>query len=121
MIDYFEIGPTPCNEDCAQVGTDNYRTMANIEMDAYVDQLYRIFGEKIEGSMITFAKKWFPHDFGTYGEVVIKYDDADPNSHLVYEIERELPDQWDNEAISYIAEQAAKHLSKEELRMIEND
>jgi hypothetical protein len=28
MRDYFCIGPTPSNEDCAQVGQPNYREKA---------------------------------------------------------------------------------------------
>lgn len=98
MIDYFEIGPTPCDENCAQVGEDNFRNKANIEMDAYIDQLYRLFGEKILDTSISFKKKWFAHDFGNYGEVVIMYDDSDEKHDLVYEIERELPENWDEQA-----------------------
>jgi hypothetical protein len=121
MRDYFEIGPTPSSEDCAQLGTENYRQVAKVEMDAYIDQLNRMFGEKIQGTQIFFSKKWFPHDFGTYGEVVINYDDEDPNSHLVYEIERELPEKWDNEAIEYIVNECSKFLSNQEMRMLEHD
>ena len=113
MKDYFEIGPTPCSEDCAQVGSENFRLIASIEMEAYIDQLYRMFGEKIENSSISFGKKWFNHDFGSYGEVVVFYDDDDPNAHLIYEIERELPEFWDKEASKQISENLAKVLPKQ--------
>lgn len=98
MKDYLEIGPVPCNENCAQLGEDNFRNRANIEMDTYIEQLYRQFGEKILNTSVSFRKKWFAHDFGNYGEVVISYDDEDENHHIIYEIERELPENWDDEA-----------------------
>jgi hypothetical protein len=102
MRDYFEIGPTPSGEDCAQVGEADFHSRGSREMDAYIGQLNRQFGSLIEGTSVSFKKKWFDHDFGRYGEVVIAFDDSDENSHIVYQIERELPEYWDDEAIAQL-------------------
>jgi hypothetical protein len=102
MRDYIEIGPTPCDENCAQVGDDNFRMIADKEMSIYIDQLNRMFGDLIKNShSVSFSKKWFAHDFGTYGEVVINFDD-EKDSEIPYKIERNLPEQWDEEALKQI-------------------
>jgi hypothetical protein len=100
MRDYFGVGPTPFDEDCAQVGTENYRQIASKEMDAYIDMLYRIFEEKIENTTIAFKKQWNSHDFGTYGEVILSYEDHE--SFIAFEIEKDLPANWDEKAKEYL-------------------
>ena len=44
-----------------------------------------------------FAIKSFPHDFGTYREVVVYYD-TDDNDPIAYEVEANLPKTWDEES-----------------------
>lgn len=98
MRDYLNIGPTPCGEDCAQLGQDNFEKQASIEMNAFVNQLYRQFPEA-ESKGVTFAKKWFNHDFGRYGEVVAIYDDSDEDAlNYAIMVENDTPEFWDNEA-----------------------
>lgn len=100
MKEYMEIGPCPSNETCAQVGQDNFIVEAKKEMSAYVDQLYRTFPEVLNMG-INFKSKWFPHDFGTYGEVCIFWDaDNEKADSYVYEIEKQLPEFWDEEALA---------------------
>ena len=45
-----------------------------------------------------FAVKSFPHDFGTYREVVVYYD-TEENDSIAYEIEANLPTTWDDEPV----------------------
>ena len=98
MNDHLEIGPSPYGENCAQVGDENFRLRASDEMNVYINQLNRMFGNLIKDNRsIYFSKKWFPHDFGTYGEVVINFDD-EKDYDVIYEIERNLPEYWDDEA-----------------------
>ena len=56
MRDYINIGSAPVEEQCAQVGRDNYRAMARLECRAFKEQLERKFpnGE--------FGIKSFPHE-----------------------------------------------------------
>ena len=43
MIEYLEIGPVPAGEDCAQVGSIDFRNQSKREMRAYINQLKREF------------------------------------------------------------------------------
>lgn len=113
MIEYMEIGPTPCEEDCAQVGENDFRQRASKEMDAYINLLYRKFPQA-EDKGITFKKKWFQHDFGTYGEVCIYWNTDDSEAdEFAYEIERNLPDVWDREAMQELGLELSRLESKD--------
>jgi hypothetical protein len=68
MRDYFCIGPTPSNEDCAQVGQPNYREKALEECARFIRLLREKIGPEPEGAWL--SVKWFEHDFGPYCEVV---------------------------------------------------
>lgn len=97
-MEYIELGPTPTHEECAQVGTPEFEIQAPKEMKAYMSQLKRQFPEVEKSKTLSFSIKWFPHDFGTYGEVVINYLPQSEEEDIVYKIERELPLYWDTEA-----------------------
>ena len=89
MKDYLCLGPVPAEEDCQQVGMDSYdyqKDTANLWR--YRDMLRERWPEA------HFAIKSFPHDFGTYREVVVYYDTED-NDPIVYEVEANLPKTWD--------------------------
>lgn len=98
MLEYMEIGPVPCEEDCAQVGQSDFRKIASKQMDAYISQLKREFATRLD--VIDFGKKWFNHDFGTYGEVVVYFNpDDEYSTKSAYFVESHLPMNWDDEAI----------------------
>jgi hypothetical protein len=98
MKDYLYLGPVPCDEDCAQVGDPDYRKNAIREMKAYINQLEREFPDW-ERDGVEFRIVWQNHDFGAYGEVVVDYNDADDAStSYAFEIESNLPYNWDEEA-----------------------
>lgn len=101
MRDYFEIGCTPYDEPCAQVGADNYPEMSKIECRAYLNQIRRVVGPEPEGCYLTI--KSFPHDFGSYREVCVVYDD-DEESHNDYVLKCEsCCSTWDDEARAELA------------------
>ena len=94
MRDYITIGSTPLEEDCAQVGSDNYMSRARRECSVFADQLRRAFGCEPDGAEI--RVKSFPHDFGTYLEVVCYYDGENKAAvEYAYRLESETPDVWD--------------------------
>jgi hypothetical protein len=96
MRDYITIGSTPADEDCAQLGSDNYRERMRKESAAFIAQILREFGLEPEGARL--AVKGFPHDFGTYHEVVCYYDDSLPAS-VEYAFKVESPSaNWDAQA-----------------------
>jgi hypothetical protein len=99
MREYMEIGSTPYDEPCAQVGSDDYKNRAEKEMDTYISLLERLFPEALSKN-INFKKKWFQHDFGTYGEVCMYWNTENEESDsYVYEIEKRLPESWDKVAM----------------------
>jgi hypothetical protein len=105
MRDYVELGPTPCNEDCAQVGKEDYQHRARKECETYVRQLWRILKEK-KGIEPDEAPESFnivirshPHDFGSYKEVAACYSEGNNAAmELAYFLEEYGPTEWDDEA-----------------------
>lgn len=99
MKDYIELGSSPMDEDCAQVGSDNYYAQVKRECFAYMKQLSKMFPEASE-QIIT---RSFSHDFGSYFEVVICFDDNHPDSvDLAYKVADSIPEHWDDEAKEYL-------------------
>lgn len=99
MRDYISLGPVPAYEECAGVGSAGYHERARAECSRYKQQLLRQFGEPPEGGR--FGIKTFPHDFGSYHEVVIYYDDDYPDSlKFAIDVENNLPGEWDNNPIT---------------------
>lgn len=92
MIDYIELGPTPSEENCAQVGDDFYEKNAREECHRYLEQLIRQWGEK---NAHRFGIKRFPHDFGSYFEVVVYFDsDSEDDLDFAIKVENNLPAVW---------------------------
>jgi hypothetical protein len=96
-MDYVSIGSSPCNESCAQVGTDGYTEKAKKECRAFQNQLERHFKNFPDGCFLSI--KSFPHDFGSYLEVIVRYDENDEAAaNFAYDIENNCPENWDDEA-----------------------
>lgn len=81
MRDYISIGSTPNDEQCVQVGEENYYERSQLECKTYIKQLERVYGTPPPGSY--FKTAGYPHDFGTYYEVEFRYTD-DSEAHLEY-------------------------------------
>lgn len=103
MKDFVCIGATPGEESCQQSGTDSYNAFkAQRECRIFRDQLVRVFGMPPEGARL--SVKSFPHDFGSYLEVVCYYDDEYPDSvDYAFKLEAESPATWDQEASEALA------------------
>jgi hypothetical protein len=96
MRDYLNIGSSPAGEDCAQVGSENYQSQGRKECRALINQLTRVNGTPPGSASL--GVKSFPHDFGSYMEVVCYYEDGD-EAALDYALKCEaLPEEWDAEA-----------------------
>jgi len=92
--DYLTIGSAPSGEECAQVGSDDYEARMRRETRAFIGQIIRQLGEPPTGARL--AVKGFPHDYGTYHEVVCWYDDNYPDSvEYAFKCEAECPENWD--------------------------
>jgi hypothetical protein len=96
MRDYFCLGPTPSAEDCAQVGQPDYHRKAVAECARLIERIRATLGPEPSGAEL--AIKSFPHDFGTYYEVVIWFE-PDDAAAIAY-AERcadDAPRTWDGE------------------------
>lgn len=104
MNDYIYLGSTPSEEECAQVGTNDYQERARKEIHAYMNQLDRVLttlGYPKEKRPDTFSlvRKSESHDFGTYYEVCAKVREGDETAYeLAILIENNSPAEWDEEA-----------------------
>jgi hypothetical protein len=84
------------------VGRDDYFDRSRIELRAFKNQLIRVFGEPPFSAELRI--KAFPHDFGTYHEVVCYFDDNEPESmEYAFRMENHTPENWDAEALREIA------------------
>jgi hypothetical protein len=72
MRDYLDIGPVPAEEDCTQVGVDNYMAKARPECNRFIERIREVLGVEPEGARL--AVKSNPHDFGSYLSVVCYWD-----------------------------------------------
>lgn len=110
MRDFLYISPVPADEDCAQVGQDNYSQRAIVECKAFIDQIRRAYGE--EPGSARLRVKSNPHDFGTYYEVIVEFDDQSVvEQDYAYDIEGdELSKlyEWDDQAIQHLAGQGVE-------------
>lgn len=98
MQDYITIGSTPSGEDCAQVGTWDYMRKSRRECRAFINQIIREHGEPPEGASLRI--KSFSHDFGTYHEVAVYYDDSNTAAcDYAIGVEGNTAEYWDSEAL----------------------
>jgi len=97
MYDYLELGSTPCDESCVQViSKRDYFSEMQAECNRYRDQLEKTFPvpETIKG-LVYFCTRTFRHEFGSYMEVVISYNESALGaSKFAYFVEDNLPANW---------------------------
>lgn len=73
-MDYLNVGAN----GFAQVGDPDYFNKNKIEMNFLLELIRSRFPvpEELTGLCCYFMVKAFPHDFGTYHEIVLVYDDS---------------------------------------------
>ena len=86
-MDYLVIG----SNGFAQVGSPEYLEKNQVEMRVLLEHLTNNFPIPDELSNMCFYKvKWFQHDFGSYSEIVLVY-----NNSILEDWEDEEPDIFD--------------------------
>jgi hypothetical protein len=91
--DYIDIGSTPADEPCAQVGEPDYARKARSECNRFIQLIRRTLGPEPEGAQLSVKSN--PHDFGTYYEVVCYYDTESEEAYsYALRCESEAPTQW---------------------------
>lgn len=95
--DFYEIGGTPADESCA--GVDHVIEM-RAECKRFKALLEKVFEPLMKETGIYFGIKGNPHDFGTYYEVCVYFDDEDANQlDAMLFVEDKAPDTWNDETI----------------------
>lgn len=99
-MEYIYLGQTPADEDCTQVGEENYSALARVECRVWINQLNRSFPipERL-ASHCQYKIKSFNHDFGMYFEVVLAYSGGIIAAcDFADNVEGNCPSEWDTEA-----------------------
>lgn len=97
-MEHLELGPAPAAEPCQQLGKTYNPDAAKLERKAYIKQLERMFDKEMETG-IYFRSKGFPHEFGTYYEVCVIYNENDEDqTAAAYHVENNIPEDWDEQA-----------------------
>lgn len=93
MRETLTIGPTPADEDCAQVGQPGYEERARAECAQFIKAIKRTLGEPPEGASLRIKAN--SHDFGTYHEVAVVFD-ANNRKAMAYalKVDNEAPGEW---------------------------
>ncbi len=103
MRDYIDIGPSPANEKCAQVGQADYARQARRECNRFIELLRKTIGEEPGSAYL--ATKSNPHAFGTYYEVVCYYDDTDEEAtRYAVRCQDDAPTEWGDDSSENAAE-----------------
>lgn len=91
--DYVEIGPSPADEPCVNVGETDYTNRARAECKRFIQVIRAALGEE-PGTARLYVKA-NPHDFGTYLEVACGYDEDDrEGAEYAYKCESDAPQNW---------------------------
>lgn len=97
MKECLSIGPTPVDEPCEELGPEYDSTKAKVECATFISQIKRQLGEPPEGARLRI--KHNPHDFGTYLDVEVVFDDDNASaSRYAYHVEENTPQLWDETA-----------------------
>ncbi|MDZ4858053.1 MAG: hypothetical protein SGI88_03650 [Candidatus Hydrogenedentes bacterium] len=92
---YLELGASPSDEKCAQVGDANYRENAVKECQAYIQAIRNVCGPEPEGARLSYRS--FPHDFGPYYEAVCYYDEDNQAAvDYAFMCDEKAPPTWED-------------------------
>ena len=117
MRNSLSISGTPTGEDCVQVSShEDYMPAMRAECNRYLDMLRKRF-PNCDRVNISIHRN--PHDFGTYLDIEISWDDNDNIAEQqAYFIENNEPEKWtDAEVLTFVAEET----DEENENMFEQD
>lgn len=94
MHNEIDIGPVPAEESCVNTGVcNNYEQLQREESKLFIEALTAEFAPIPHGAY--FYSKLWPHDFGSYREVQVVYDEHDEEAvKFAFRVESELPGYW---------------------------
>jgi hypothetical protein len=93
-MEHYSLGPSPVDEECVQVGSDNYLANAQKECKRYMELLEKKF-DLLDG--MYFQITYNAHDFGTYLDVEVFFNENDEEQlNYASYIEDNLPFTWED-------------------------
>ena len=93
MIDEIYLGCCPVDEEPSQSVDQDFREKNRAECERYRDLLVKLLGIPPKGATLYVKRQ--DHDFGPYREVVVRFDDAFPESvEYAFRLEAEGPRTW---------------------------
>lgn len=99
----LELGCSPKGENCVQVSKEkDYLYEMRAELIRYKEMLQKRF-PFISKISAYFSISWSQHDFGKYGEVVIKFPEEFWN--IAEFVESNLPEYWNDEKVFFSEEE----------------
>jgi primosomal replication protein N len=106
MKDYLEIGPTPADEPCVQIGEDDYMLRSRAECRRFAALIERAYPG---ACAVVRANR---HDYGTYYEVNVSYDDDNEDqTYQAFLIADTVPATWAE--LERMAEEQDLYMHKE--------
>lgn len=103
MKQQIELGSSPSDEPCFQVGDEDYEHNARMECGVYVDLIRRCYraahGDNDLPKGLKLRIKGNSHDFGTYYEVIATFFDDDAAAvTAAFWLDENAPRTWDEES-----------------------
>ena len=93
-MDYISLGSSPSEEECVQVGSLRYIMRAKKECQRFLALIREKLGPEPLGAQL--KVKRFPHDFGSYLEVVCLFEEDNEEARAyAYKCEAEAPTRWE--------------------------
>jgi hypothetical protein len=93
ITDYIPLGSAPADEDHAELSSPSYAVDAHKECRAYIQAIRRKLGPEPQGARLDVMA--FPHESGTYYEVICRFDNAQqPAVAYALRCESRPPETW---------------------------
>lgn len=94
-MDYLSISSCPSDEDAAQLGKDpEFDKKNRAECQRFIELIRKNLGVEPPGAALVIKANY--HDFGTYREVNVRYDESSSEAfHYALLVEACAPQTWD--------------------------
>lgn len=91
------LSSTPCDEQCSDIGEDDFERLNRLECRAFIAQLNRLFPIPAElKGKVEYGIQLSRHDYGSYREVVIRGAGNIPQvATFTAKVESHAPTHWD--------------------------
>lgn len=101
------LGPAPCEEEPVQLGHPDYHDLGLRECRRYIAAIRKVCGNEPDNARLRVVKE--PHDFGSFYDVIVEFDPADPQAVAYAEkVDEHGPVTWEQAGMAAPPVPAAK-------------